>query len=231
MSLKYGFFDSEFVGGLYDREYNSEDFSKSFQGIMEDGIIGIDEARETTSLGFKVTESSSQDNYVLVNAGMAWIKGRWVQSDGETLQLERDSSPGVRIDRVVLRCNFTNREFVVVVKKGENIPSGADPEDYIPGLANSTTMKEISLAKVGVVTTNEEMILAIDDDRVFSKTKVVSARDMSAYYTANEVDQAFEDYTTYNLGGLRFAKCTQDEYDNMQSHRPDTVYFIVEPEE
>lgn len=33
------------------------------------------------------------------------------------------------------------------------------------------------------------------------------------------------------LGGLSFVKCTQEEYDDMPSHDPDTVYIIAEEEE
>ena len=32
------------------------------------------------------------------------------------------------------------------------------------------------------------------------------------------------------LGGISFVKCTQEEYDDMQTHDPDTVYIIAEEE-
>jgi hypothetical protein len=231
MSLDFGFFDSEVVAGLYDREYNSDNFASCFAGILEDGIVGIEEARRTTSDGFKVTQSPSSDDYVVVNAGFAWINGRWALNDGPIyLQIDGATGHTTRIDRVVLRCNYRDREFVVAVKKGENIPSGADPDDYVPSLTNNTTMKEISLAKVGVITTGEEMFLTFEDDRTFAQLTIHDGRDMSAYYTANETDDLFDDVKDIWLGGLEFAKCTQDEYDAMPYHPANKVFFIVEEE-
>lgn len=40
------------------------------------------------------------------------------------------------------------------------------------------------------------------------------------FYTKQEINAM--------LGGLSFVKCTQDEYDAMESHDANTVYFIVE---
>lgn len=219
MSLKSGFFDAEMVAGIYDREYDSGDFAKCFQGFMNDGIIGIEETRATTSDGFKVEESSTS-GWIKINKGFAWINGRWTENDGPvSLQIENDYYAAVRIDRVVLRCDYQNREFVLAVKKGEEIPSGADPDDYVPTLTNNTAMKEISLAKVGVVTTSSEMILTIQDDRTFAKTKIATDQEI---YTANEIDTM--------LGGLKFMQCTQAEYDALDPPDENTVYIIVEEE-
>lgn len=42
------------------------------------------------------------------------------------------------------------------------------------------------------------------------------------FHTKGEINQM--------LGGLSFVKCTQEQYDDMEEHDPNTVYFIVEGE-
>ena len=199
MSLKSGFFDAEMVAGIYDREYDSKDFAQCFNGFLNDGVVGIEETRQTTSDGFKVEEGSTS-GWVRVKEGFAWVNGRWAENNGlVSLEIENDYQIGVRIDRVVLRCNYQDREFVLAVKKGEYIPSGADPDDYVPALTDNTAMKEISLAKVGVVITSSDITLTIQDDRTFAKLKVSTNSEASS--VADEVAAArvgfnAEDYSS-----------------------------------
>lgn len=46
-----------------------------------------------------------------------------------------------------------------------------------------------------------------------------------------DIDFYTKQETNVILGGLSFMKCTQEEYDNMEEHDANTVYFIVEEPE
>lgn len=223
MSLRFGFFDAQLVAGVYDREYSSEDFAKCFGGFLTDGVIGKD---ENTSTNFEpYAESGSKSPYFIIKPGFAWIKGRWVESDEDiTLTEDFNVDPGyIRADIVVLRCNYMTREFSVELKKGTPTPSGSTPS--IPPVLDDNGVKEIMLAGIMVQYAADPGWgdgVYLVDEREFAilKTKALDSDD---YYTKTQIDT--------KLGGLNFVKCTQDEYDEMETHNPNTVYFIVPPEE
>ena len=83
---------------------------------------------------------------VKVRTGKAFIKGHYFKSDAEeTLAISSNSSGNPRIDRVVLRADFTANTIDFAVLTGT--PAGSPKE---PTLTQSSTTWEVSLAKVAV---------------------------------------------------------------------------------
>lgn len=213
--IKSGFFDAEFIHGIYDREYSSEDFSKCFKGFINDGIVGKD--RDSSSY-FETEIIPNSGNKLKVKPGFAWINGRWIESDSDII-FEVQGMPidgTVRGDLICIRCDYVTREFTVVYKQGTPAQSGSEP--ILPDVQDDEEAKEMVIALVMIMHDVETIDnVLIGDYREFAKLRLYP--DSSDYYTKSEINT--------RLGGLSFVKCTQTEYDNMSSHDENTVYIIT----
>lgn len=110
MSVKSGFFNSQ--NG--DREYDSQDISSIFDGIINDGVF------ESYGDAFQVTPGAGMS--VVVGKGRAWLDHTWTLNDAPlTLNIEAASTSGGRLDTVVLdvdrRKDVRNNSIYIV--KGE----------------------------------------------------------------------------------------------------------------
>lgn len=202
MSIKSGFFNAEVIQGVYDREYSAEDFAKCFEGFISDGIVG---KTKSTSTSFKVRKGATGTNNIIVSPGYAWINGKWVESDDDII-IEVPPPSDVsykRLDIICLRCDYDERRFFVKRLVGEETTS---PLPVAPDCQDDSHAKEIPLAGVYY---NSSIIfiddVALTDVRPMAEVKI----------------------NTSNMNGLTFVKCTQEEYDEMEEHDPDTVYFVV----
>ena len=197
MSIKSGFFNAELIAGIYDREYSADEFTKCFQGFISDGIVGKTKASSTS---FKVIKGPDSSKKIFVKPGYAWINGKWVESDNDIeFEVETPTPGGERGDVVCIRCDYDQREFTVILKQGQ-VSQG------YPDLQDDIHAKEIPLAYLltnGIIETIEDVILR--DAREMAEVKI----------------------NTSNMNGLTFVKCTQEEYDEMEEHDPDTVYFVI----
>lgn len=129
-----GFFNSE-DGDV--REYGAEVFAEYFANFIKDGVYVKD-----NTLSLPVTAGSGLS--VNIGVGSAWIKGYTYKNDN---LLNKSISPPDailnRIDRVVLRFDEVNRRITSEIKTGI---FGSSPNP--PSLTNTSTIKELSLAKV-----------------------------------------------------------------------------------
>ena len=110
MSVKSGFFNSK--NG--DRQYDSQDISSIFDGIINDGVF------ESYGDAFQVTPGAGMS--VVVGKGRAWLDHTWTLNDAPlTLEIEAASTSGGRLDTVVLdvdrRKDVRNNSIYIV--KGE----------------------------------------------------------------------------------------------------------------
>ncbi|NMM65503.1 hypothetical protein HBE96_23270 [Clostridium sp. P21] len=105
---KSSFFNS--VNG--DRKYKASDFAEFFNSLVTNGVF----PNSNTNLQV-VTNSNNMT--VTVKPGKAWING-YVYINTDDLILNIDVADGVlnRIDRVVLKLDFLNRQIKAEVKKG-----------------------------------------------------------------------------------------------------------------
>ncbi len=146
MAIRSGLFNS--VGG--DRTYSASNFAEYFASFIGNGVF------PNPSNGLQVTSSTNMR--VVIKSGKAWINGYYFVNDADH-PLTLDVADGLlrRIDRIVLRLNFSNREIVPVIKKGTNASS-----PVAPVIQRNTDMYEIVLADVlvnnGVTTISQANI-------------------------------------------------------------------------
>lgn len=132
MAQKSSFFTS--ING--DRKYKAEDFANYFKTFIGNGVF------PNPSNNLIVT--SNGDMTITVSPGYAFING-YMYSNTDDLILTHNVSDSIlnRIDRVVVRCDFSNREITVVIKQGE---SNSNPT--APTLQRDTTIYELGIADI-----------------------------------------------------------------------------------
>lgn len=135
-----GFFDAELVGEEYDRSYLAEQFAAYFASFIGNGVFG----GKSDELQIVAMESPSMQ--VTALSGQGWINGYWYENTDD-LYLPVDVADGVldRIDSVVLRLGFAERNMWLTVKRGT--PS-INP--VAPGLVRNADYYELQIATIHV---------------------------------------------------------------------------------
>lgn len=132
MSLTYGFFNSS--NG--DRKYNADQMSEYFDGLVSNGVY--------ENVGDALLVTASEDLTVNVGTGRAIINCKWVKNSAALgIVLEQAHPTYNRYDAIVVRLNYTNRNFEITYKKGT---AASSPEK--PSMQRDATMYEICLAYV-----------------------------------------------------------------------------------
>lgn len=127
-----------------DRKYSAEDWAAYFALFLSNGVFysGADRLKVTAYEGMKIK----------VGKGAGFIAGRMYMLEADTT-ITLDTADGAlnRIDRIVLRCDYTNRRITIAVKKGSYSASPTAQE-----LTRDADAYELALADVyvaaGVVT-------------------------------------------------------------------------------
>lgn len=111
---------------------------------------------------------------VKVKSGKVWIKGHYFESDAqETIAIAAADATNPRIDRVIVRVDFTANTIDFAVLQG--VPAVAPAA---PALTQSTSQWEISLAQVRVEATVLNIAAdKVTDERTFSSQGVGLADD------------------------------------------------------
>ena len=135
-----GFFDAELVGEEYDRTYLAEQFAAYFASFIGNGVFG----GKSDELQIVAMENPSMQ--VAALSGQAWINGYWYENTDE-FYLPVDVADGVldRIDSVVLRLGFAERNMWLEVKRGT--PSN---NPLAPELVRNADYYELQLATVHI---------------------------------------------------------------------------------
>lgn len=109
MALTFGFYDS--VNG--DRTYSAKEFSRFFDGILNDGVFGdIGDA-------FKVTPGSGSGLNVNVGTGRAWFNRTWTYNSGDMSLAISTAEPTLnRIDTIAIIIDEPTRTNSISVIKG-----------------------------------------------------------------------------------------------------------------
>lgn len=109
---KSSFFNAELVGEEYDRTYLAEDYAQYFASFIGNGVF------PNPSTNLQVLADGTSMNITL-KSGRAWINGYfYVNTDDLVLPITVADGVLNRIDRVVLRLDFLNREIKCYVKQG-----------------------------------------------------------------------------------------------------------------
>lgn len=94
-----------------DRRYSAEDWAAYFALFLSDGVFysSADRLKVTASEGMQLK----------IGKGAGFVKGRCYILEADTY-VTLDTADGAlnRIDRIVLRCSYTDRNITVQVKKG-----------------------------------------------------------------------------------------------------------------
>ena len=113
-----GFFAS--VDG--DRLYDDDQFASFFGRFLKDGFFPT-EAND----GLLVQADGS--NMITINPGVMWIQGRCYELlERKQIQIEPGDALLSRIDRVVVRCDYVNRDIYITIKKGVEASEPVAPE-------------------------------------------------------------------------------------------------------
>lgn len=143
MAEKFRFFDAvEDENGVYDREYNAQEFTDYFKALVTTGLMkGAGNELAVTVNGSSMITS--------IDTGIAFILGRYYENDSP-LELTHDTETlgNSRIDRIVIRMDLSTeaRYVKAFVKKG--VPS---TNPVAPSLTQTPELYEISLAQVKVM--------------------------------------------------------------------------------
>ena len=136
---KSSFFNSiQASDGSYDREYLAEDFAKYFASFIGNGVF------PNPSSNLQVL--SNNDMTISIDIGKAYINGYYYENTTKLVKTI-DVADGVlnRIDLVVLRLDFTNREIKTYVKKGTFASS-----PKAQSLQRDSDMYELGIAEIHI---------------------------------------------------------------------------------
>ena len=138
---KSSFFNAEILSTnptVYDRQYSAETFAEYFASFIGNGIF------PNPSTNLQLVSSTAMST--ILKSGTAWING-YFYANTEDLILTHDVADGVlnRIDRVVVRLDFLNREIKAYIKKG--IPASMPTA---PSLQRDANMHELGIADVSI---------------------------------------------------------------------------------
>lgn len=132
MAIYSGLFNS--VNG--DRKYDAWWFALYFSRFIGNGVY------PNPSTGLQVLENENMET--VVKSGDGWINGYFIHSNSDHV-LQHDLADGVlkRIDRVVMRLNYTSRQIEIEIKKG-----GFSSNPVAPSLQRDADFFELALADV-----------------------------------------------------------------------------------
>lgn len=141
--MRSGFFNSEIIGydaenmPIFDRAEEASFFAKYFSQFISNGVF------PNPSTNMQVLADTGMN--IKVSAGVCYINGYmgWVENT-ETFTIE-ESDTQSRIDRIVARLDFDNREIQCYVKKGT-----AAGNPVAPALQRDYDIYEVGLADVRV---------------------------------------------------------------------------------
>jgi len=137
MAITYGFYNSL----NNDRVYNATDFTKIFDGVIQDGVF------QTIGDHFQVTQTNGTSSTCYVKTGKAWLDHTYTVNDAiMTLNFDVVTvTEQSRIDAVVIDINLDARTNNIIVVKGT---ASTSPEK--PTLINTTNHKQYALAYITI---------------------------------------------------------------------------------
>lgn len=138
MTVTSGFFNSF----EHDRRYGAPDFSRIFNGIINDGIF--------MSVGdtFMVTELEEPTMEVLVGTGRAWFDGSWTHNDAPfILPIPVADNVLNRLDTIVIETNFQDDVRANTIKLLQGVPA---TNPVAPTLIRSEYVNQYALCDVYV---------------------------------------------------------------------------------
>lgn len=183
-----GFFDANLVGEEYDRVYLAAQFAAYFASFIGNGVY----AEHSNQL--QVVAMPTPQMQVGVEKGQGWINGYWYENT-DTMYLPIEVADGVlnRIDSIVLRLGFAERNMWLMVKKGTPAVSPTAPE-----VTRTADYYDLQLATVSIPASSIRITQAqIQDTRMNQDvcgwvTGVVKQLDTTTLF--NQFEAYFEEF-------------------------------------
>ncbi|MDM5245767.1 hypothetical protein [Lysinibacillus sp. G4S2] len=182
--FRFGMFNS--ING--DRRYKAEDFAQYFATFIGNGIF----VKPSDCLQIRANGDSMS---VYVRPGKGWVNGYYLINDEDyNLSLAVGDATLNRIDRIVIKLDFTLRKMSVEVKKGALSASPIAPTLKRDADAYELALADVYIAK-GALTVSQA---AITDTRLNNSLcglmhGVVDQVDTTTIF--NQYQQWFEDYS------------------------------------
>lgn len=183
-----GFFDAYLVGEEYDRVYLAQHFAAYFASFIANGVY----AQHANQL--QVMAMPTPVMQVSVEKGQAWINGYWFENT-DTIQFAIEAADGVlnRIDSIVLRIGYAERDMWLAVKKGT---PAVNP--IAPDVTRSADYYELQLAIISIPASSINITQAqITDTRMNQEvcgwvTGVVEQLDTTTLF--NQFEAYFQEF-------------------------------------
>ena len=187
-----GFFDAYLNGEEYDRVYLASQFAAYFASFIGNGVYA------SKSDKLQVIDQNPQGMSVQVLSGQGWINGYWYENT-ESISLSIDIADGVlnRIDSVVLRLGFSERNMWLAVKKGTPATSPS-----APSVTRTADYYELQLATISIPAGSIKITQSqITDTRMNQNvcgwvTGVVDQLDTTTLF--NQFEAYFEEFKQLN---------------------------------
>ena len=187
-----GFFDANLVGEEYDRVYLAAQFAAYFASFIGNGVY----AEHSNQL--QVVAMPTPQMQVGVEKGQGWINGYWYENT-DTMYLPIEVADGVlnRIDSIVLRLGFAERNMWLMVKKGTPAVSPTAPE-----VTRTADYYDLQLATVSIPASSIRITQAqIQDTRMNQDvcgwvTGVVKQLDTTTLF--NQFETYFQEFKENN---------------------------------
>lgn len=187
-----GFFDANLVGEEYDRVYLASQFAAYFASFIGNGVY----AEHSNQL--QVVAMPTPQMQVGVEKGQGWINGYWYENT-DTMYLPIEVADGVlnRIDSIVLRLGFAERNMWLMVKKGTPAVNPIAPE-----VTRTADYYDLQLATVSIPASSIRITQAqIQDTRMNQDvcgwvTGVVKQLDTTTLF--NQFETYFQEFKENN---------------------------------
>lgn len=187
-----GFFDANLVGEEYDRVYLAAQFAAYFASFIGNGVY----AEHSNQL--QVVAMPTPQMQVGVEKGQGWINGYWYENT-DTMYLPIEVADGVlnRIDSIVLRLGFAERNMWLMVKKGTPAVNPIAPE-----VTRTADYYDLQLATVSIPASSIRITQAqIQDTRMNQDvcgwvTGVVKQLDTTTLF--NQFETYFQEFKENN---------------------------------
>lgn len=187
-----GFFDANLVGEEYDRVYLAAQFAAYFASFIGNGVY----AEHSNQL--QVVAMPTPQMQVSVEKGQGWINGYWYENT-DTMYLPIEVADGVlnRIDSIVLRLGFAERNMWLMVKKGTPAVNPTAPE-----VTRTADYYDLQLATVSIPASSIRITQAqIQDTRMNQDvcgwvTGVVKQLDTTTLF--NQFETYFQEFKENN---------------------------------
>ncbi|MEG0133563.1 MAG: hypothetical protein RR782_05450 [Clostridium sp.] len=186
--------------GVPDRAYLAENYARYFASFIGNGVF------PNPSTNLQILANGTDMN-ISLQSGKAWINGYFYENT-DILTLPISAADGVlnRIDRIVLRLDFLNREIKCYVKKGTfaSTPGAQvlqrDADMYEIGIADIAVNKgaiKITQANITDLRLNKEFCGIVHGTVEQVDTTAIFNQFQSWYtQTKNSYDTDFTNWTT-----------------------------------